>query len=205
MRSRNCAFCPRFASRRSSNSLRSPFMMRAMSGSSLASCRSAGNATVSPSSRSASSRARRAVSSHSHLLTADRFACASVGSSRSSNSPASTRAPSPTISSPTTPPPGCCTFFTFDSTTSEPSAITAPATCVIAPSTPMLITRNSPISAIAVTWLRIEDCVSVARRRRMRNVAVMRASSAARIATARSRSFARCASSQARFMDCLIA
>ncbi len=41
-------------------------------------------------------------------------------------SPALTRSPSRTRTSPTTPPVGCCTFLTLESTTTAPGAISAP-------------------------------------------------------------------------------
>ena len=73
-----------------------------------------------------SSRALRASSSSSPLVTIARLARVTVSSSRTTMSPALTRSPSRTRSSPTTPPVGCCTFLTLESTTIEPGAITAP-------------------------------------------------------------------------------
>src|SRR5712692_1287347 len=46
-------------------------------------------------------------------------------------SPTLTRSPSRTLSSPTTPPVGCCTFLTFESTTTDPDAISAPESWVV--------------------------------------------------------------------------
>ena len=65
-------------------------------------------------SRSASSRARRTASSIERFSTMSRLARVCVSSSRISTSPAWTRSPSRTRSSPTTPPVGCCTFLTSD-------------------------------------------------------------------------------------------
>jgi hypothetical protein len=76
---------------------------------------------------SASSRALRAASSSRPFVTMARLARVIVSSSWTRMSPAFTRSPSWTLSLPTTPPVGCWTFFTFESTTTEPCAIRAPA------------------------------------------------------------------------------
>ena len=65
-------------------------------------------------SRSACSRARRALSAVSSLRTMPRLARVVVSSSRTTTSPASTRWPSRTLSAPTTPPVGCCTLRRFE-------------------------------------------------------------------------------------------
>ena len=58
-----------------------------------------------------------------------RLALVTVSSSRTTMSPALTRSPSRARTSPTTPPVGCCTFLTLDSTTIWPGAISAPEIC----------------------------------------------------------------------------
>jgi hypothetical protein len=55
-----------------------------------------------------------------------RLARVTVSSSRIRMSPALTWSPSCTRTSPTTPPVGCWTFFTLESTTNEPWAMSAP-------------------------------------------------------------------------------
>src|SRR5262245_24087143 len=75
-----------------------------------------------------------------------------VGSSRATTSPARTRSPSRTRSSPMTPPVGCCTFFTLESTTIWPAAIRAPESLVVLaqPPTPPASRANtmSPASTL---------------------------------------------------------
>ena len=60
-----------------------------------------------------------------------RLALTTVSSSRTTMSPALTISPSRTLTSPTTPPVGCCTFLTLESTTTEPGAISAPEICTV--------------------------------------------------------------------------
>ena len=60
-----------------------------------------------------------------------RLALTTVSSSRTTISPALTMSPSRTRTSPTTPPVGCCTFLTLESTTTEPGAISAPEICTV--------------------------------------------------------------------------
>ena len=71
------------------------------------------------------------------LVITARLARVTVSSKRTRMSPARTSAPSRTRSSLTTPPVGCWSFFTLESTTSEPGAITAPATSVVAAQPPI--------------------------------------------------------------------
>ena len=73
-------------------------------------------------------------------------------------SPAFTRSPSRTRSSPTTPPVGCCTFLTFESTTIEPCAISAPEISAVDAQPPTPIARNATITTPAKMWRRIEAC-----------------------------------------------
>ena len=101
---------------------------------------------TSASSRSASSRASRAISSSSWERTTPSVALVTVSSSRSTIWPASTSSPSLTRISPTTPPVGCCTFFTLDSTTMVPGAITAPANWVVAAQPPTPPTSSTVIA-----------------------------------------------------------
>src|SRR6266516_4811414 len=127
MRSRYCAFCPCRAERRSSNSLLSLSITWATSGSLLRASISSGNLMACLPSRSLSSRALRPTSSSSPFLTIAKFARVTVSSSRTTTSPTLTRSPSCTLSSPTMPPVRCWTFLIFESTTTDPLAITAPA------------------------------------------------------------------------------
>jgi len=59
-------------------------------------------------------------------VTIARFALVTVSSSRTTTWPALTRSPSRASTSPTTPPVGCCTFFTLDSTTICPARSARP-------------------------------------------------------------------------------
>src|SRR5829696_9150057 len=119
---------------------------------------SAGKTTVSTLSRSASSRARRDWSSFRLLTTMARFACVMVSSSRTTISPALTLSPSRARNSPTTPPVGCCTFLTFESTTRLPGAITAPDSSVVAASPPTPPARSATTARPPSRWLRIDRC-----------------------------------------------
>ena len=110
---------------------------------------------ASASSRSASRRASRAISSSSWERTTPSVALVTVSSSRSTIWPASTSSPSLTRISPTTPPVGCCTFFTLDSTTMVPGAITAPANWVVAAQPPTPPTRSTVIANPTRLSLRI--------------------------------------------------
>ena len=130
-RSRNCAFCPARPLTRTSNSLVSLAMTFLTSGSSARSSSIGGNMILSRPRCSASSRAARAHSPLSVLMTIARLALVTVSSSRTTISPALTRSPSRARTSPTTPPVGCCTFLTLESTTTEPGAISAPEICTV--------------------------------------------------------------------------
>jgi hypothetical protein len=65
-----------------------------------------------------------------------RLARMTVSSSRITTSPSRTLLPSRTRNSPTIPPVRCWTFFTLESTTTDPEAITAPASSVVAAQPP---------------------------------------------------------------------
>jgi hypothetical protein len=94
---------------------------------------------------SASSRAARAHNPFSVLTTMARLALTTVSSSRTTMSPALTISPSRTLTSPTTPPVGCCTFLTLESTTTDPARSARPKS---APSRPSRRTRRpAPASA----------------------------------------------------------
>src|ERR1700730_14463635 len=127
--SRSCAFCPAREERRNSKSLRSPSMMRATSRSSARLVSRSGKSMLWSPSRSAARRALRAKSSSSPLVMIARFARVTVWSRRATISPALTRSPSRTP--PPTPPVGCCTFLTLESTTIDPDAISAPESEVV--------------------------------------------------------------------------
>src|SRR5215471_1011448 len=96
------------------------------------------------------------------LMTIARFARVIVSSRRMTTSPAITRTPSRTRSSPTTPPVGCCTFLTFESTTREPDATTAPDSSVVVAQPPRPPTTRSPMVIAARTWRRIERLAPLA-------------------------------------------
>ena len=100
-------------------------------------------AMASASSRSARSRASLAICSSSWDRTAPNVDLVSVSSSRSTIWPSSTSPPSLTRISPTTPPVGCCTFFTLDSTTIVPGAITAPTNWAVVAQPPMPPVRRT--------------------------------------------------------------
>src|SRR5260370_15306036 len=72
-------------------------------------------------------------------------------------SPALTRSPSRTRSSPTTPPVGCCTFLTFESTTMEPGAISAPESLAVPTQPPTPTARTAKTVKPARIWRRM-DC-----------------------------------------------
>src|SRR5215207_5647339 len=163
IRSLSCAFWPALAERRNSNRFRSPVMLRAASGSLARVRSSAGKRMLSTLSRSASSRARRAWSSFRLFTTIARFACVIVSSSRTTMSPACTLSPSRTRSSPTTPPVGCWTFLTFESTTRLPGAITAPDSSVVAASPPTPPARSATTARPPSSWLRIDRCAGACR------------------------------------------
>src|SRR5215510_10476182 len=86
-----------------------------------------------------------------------------VSSSETTMSPALTSLPSRTLSLPTTPPVGCCTFLTLESTTSWPAAITAPENSVVIAQPPRPRTRSSAAAAIATVCRRSESAVLIAR------------------------------------------
>ena len=71
-----------------------------------------------------------------------RLALVTVSSSRTTMSPAFTNMPSRARTSPTTPPVGCCTFFTLESTTTCPGAISAPEICAVDAQVPSPPTRS---------------------------------------------------------------
>src|SRR5215208_6848028 len=73
-------------------------------------------------------------------------------------SPALTLSPSRTLSSPTTPPVGCWTFLTFESTTTRPDAITAPASSVVAASPPTPPASKATMAIPQMRWRWIERC-----------------------------------------------
>src|SRR5215831_19044651 len=154
MRSRNCAFWPSREVRRISNWRSSPTIALATSGSLRRAMRSSGKITVSRPSRSASSRAWRAASSLSAFTTISRLARIWVSSSEITMSSALTRLPSRTLSLPTTPPVGCCTFLTLESTTNCPAAITAPENSVVMAQPPRPMTRSSAATPIATVCRR---------------------------------------------------
>lgn len=154
-RSRNCERWPVRALRRDSNSFCSPATAVVADGSWRPFVNCAGNTMASASSRSASSRASRASNSSSCERTTPSVALVTVSSSRSTIWPASTSAPSLTRISPTTPPVGCWTFLTLDSTTMVPGAITAPASCVVAAQPPTPPTRKTVMANPTRLSLRI--------------------------------------------------
>src|SRR6202035_2703950 len=81
-----------------------------------------------------------------------RVARVTVSSRRITTSPLLTRLPSRTRSSPTTPPVGCCTFLTLESTTTLPEAMSAPESAVVPaqpPTPPASSTKTArPASAL---------------------------------------------------------
>src|SRR5262245_560765 len=77
-------------------------------------------------------------------------------------SPALTRSPSRTRSSPTTPPVGCCTFLTFESTTTEPGAISAPESLAVPIQPPTPTARTTKTVKPARTWRRMDCRVAAA-------------------------------------------
>jgi hypothetical protein len=81
-----------------------------------------------------------------------RFALVTVSSSRTTMSPALTTSPSRARTSPTTPPVGCCTFLTLDSTTIWPGAISAPEICTVDAQPPRPTTRTSTIPRPSIRW-----------------------------------------------------
>src|SRR5262245_55159008 len=91
-----------------------------------------------------------------------KFARVMVWSRRATISPPFTRSPSRTRSSPTTPPVGCCTFLTFESTTTVPDAISAPASLVVPAQPPTAPTRtaktNMPARILRRIDRRVDDC-----------------------------------------------
>src|SRR4051812_25472762 len=85
-----------------------------------------------------------------------RLACVTVSSKRTTMSPTLTWSPSRTRNAPTTPPVGCCTFLTFEATTSAPGATTAPAISVVAAHPPTPPARRATRATPIVRWRRIE-------------------------------------------------
>src|SRR5271166_2954992 len=71
-------------------------------------------------------------------------------------SPALTRSPSRTRISPITPPVGCCTFLTFESTTIDPEAISAPESAVV-PAQPPTPPARIPNTVKPASMLRRMD------------------------------------------------
>ena len=90
----------------------------------------------------------------------ERLARVTVSSSRTTTSPALTRSPSRTRTSPTTPPVGCCTFLILVSTTIEPGAISAPDNSVVAAQPPTPPTSMSTTVTPATMWRWIDSLVS---------------------------------------------
>src|SRR5579871_1801271 len=86
-----------------------------------------------------------------------RLARVTVSSSRTSTSPALTVSPSLTRSSPTTPPVGCCTFLTLESTTTDPCAISAPEILAVDAQPPSPPASTSTTASPMTRWRRI-DC-----------------------------------------------
>src|SRR5271165_900471 len=120
-----------------------------------------GKTTASAASRSAARRALRAQSSSRPLEMIARFAWVTVGSRRATMSPPLTRSPSRTRSSPTTPPVGCCTFLTFESTTTDPDAMSAPESWVVPAQPPTAATRMPKTVSPARMLRRIDRRVGV--------------------------------------------
>ena len=143
--------------RRSSNSLRSLATALATDGSLARASNSGGKVMDSAPSRSASRRALRAASSSRPLVTMARLARVTVSSSCTRMSPALTRSPSCTLSLPTTPPVGCCTFLTLESTTMEPCAMSAPAIWVVEAQPPTPKASTSTITPPAIRCLRMDS------------------------------------------------
>ena len=158
--SRSCAFWPSRAERRSSNSRCSLVVACATSGSLRRARSSSGKVTLSAPSRSATRRACRESISSSALVTMARLVRACVSSSRTTMSPFLTRSPSLTLSSPTTPPVGCCTFLTLLSTTSLPGAMTAPEISLSVPQPKMTSIRTATAARPSPRWPR-SDCWTV--------------------------------------------
>ena len=75
-------------------------------------------------------------------------------------SPVRTISPSCTRICPTTPPVGCCTFFTLDATTRLPGATTAPANSMLAAQPPTPPTRRRAAIRLSTTCRRIERRMS---------------------------------------------
>src|SRR6266852_5031638 len=90
------------------------------------------------------------------LVTIARLALVTVSSSRITTSPALTRSPSCTRTSPTMPPVRCCTFLMFESTTTDPLAMTAPANCVVDAHPPTPPASSATTATPAKRWRRIE-------------------------------------------------
>jgi len=78
-----------------------------------------------------------------------------VSSRRTSTSPSWTTLPSFTNISFTTPPLGCCTFLTLDSTITLPLAITAPASSLVAAQPPNPATNATTMASPAMLSRRI--------------------------------------------------
>ena len=85
-----------------------------------------------------------------------RLARVMVSSSRSTTSPARTRWPSRTSSSPTIPPVRCCTFLTLESTTIDPGAITAPDSSVVVAQPPTPTVSSKAMTTPPRRWRRME-------------------------------------------------
>jgi hypothetical protein len=156
-RSRNCAFWPIRPVVRTSNSLLSLAITFLTSGSSARSSSIRGNTIVSRPCCSASSRAARAHSPSRFLVTMARLALVTVSSSRTTTSPALTRSPSRARNSPTTPPVGCWTFFTLDSTTIDPGAISAPEISAVEAQPPSPPASTITIANPIIKCSRIEE------------------------------------------------
>ena len=71
-------------------------------------------------------------------------------------SPALTTSPSRTRTSPTTPPVGCCTFLTLESTTTDPGAISAPEIGTVEAQPPKPPASTSTTTRPAIRCSRIE-------------------------------------------------
>ena len=89
-------------------------------------------------------------------MTIAKFACVTVSSRRMRISPALTRSPSRARTSPTTPPLGCWTFLTLESTTSEPCAMIAPEISAVEAQPPSPTPRNATSAQPTMMWRRIE-------------------------------------------------
>ena len=154
MRSRSCDFWPSRDCRRSANSCRSLAMTACTCSSACRDTRRAGISTCALPSRSASSLAWRANAWSSALATMAWLASCTVASRRTSTSPACTAWPSRTSSCATTPPLGCCTFFTLSCTATVPGAMTALASSVTADQAREPPSSTTTTAAPTQRWVR---------------------------------------------------